>query len=234
MDTTGQRSELVTAEWIVAMADQPQANHPRPALAVQVERVVDVGDRGDLCRRMPETGLPDFDDADTSQISPLEALRLSPRIPLRQVPRCGSVRAPGGLRRARRSVDGITGNQPDVPVQDSWTGRPSGYARIYADQPSCGLRDEPDAQRPGVMRCEQGNLPVTRRSFLAVLDAALGGTSAEETQIAVVAHRAGPALPGGPSAVQQGRSGRSRPAVLHVLDAGGDLAHPCLHLARGS
>ncbi|RKT85639.1 hypothetical protein SAMN05421805_12757 [Saccharopolyspora antimicrobica] len=57
MDTTGQQPMPVTA-------GRTLNGRPQSALAVQVTSVVNVGD---LCRRMPETCLTDFDNADAPQ-----------------------------------------------------------------------------------------------------------------------------------------------------------------------
>ncbi|WP_235883907.1 amidohydrolase [Saccharopolyspora elongata] len=63
MASAGQPPVLVTARRIVTMADEPYVNTARPALAIQGEWVVDVGDLGDLRRRMPGADVVDFRDA---------------------------------------------------------------------------------------------------------------------------------------------------------------------------
>ncbi|MBB5155271.1 hypothetical protein [Saccharopolyspora phatthalungensis] len=45
------------------MADHPQLSAARPALAIQGKWIVDVGDLGDLRRRMPKADLIDVRDA---------------------------------------------------------------------------------------------------------------------------------------------------------------------------
>ncbi|MCI2416660.1 amidohydrolase [Saccharopolyspora sp. K220] len=63
MASAGQPPTLVTASRIITMADQPYVYAARPALAIQGERVVGVGDLGDLRRRMPDASLIDFGEA---------------------------------------------------------------------------------------------------------------------------------------------------------------------------
>lgn len=61
--SAGQVPTLVTTRRIVAIADQPDVDADRPALALLGEWIVDVGDLGDLRRGMPEAELVDFGDA---------------------------------------------------------------------------------------------------------------------------------------------------------------------------